>query len=381
MQMFREKIKSLTLKSWFWLTLSILFASTIMLFDFSVLGLYQDKNDTRGYMDLITYFDEGTMPTQSSELLMFKIRLLKPLYGFFGSILTPIFEPYSAMLFINLLFYFGTIFLLFNLLTKYLKFSEIMAFLGVAWFTCSYPMLKYGFSLMTDISGYFFIILTVYLAIKGFTENKYSYLFAAGIAAGIGVTAKESGAFGLLFILTYSLFEIKKVTLITTIKRLFVVGVPFIFIFGLTNYIVYTLINYSYIDFLTLAENEYATTFRTWKFFIGTQVATFNILWIPFFYGLLKMFNTSEKKILLPLIVAGLPSLLWSVYIVRGLFVQYIFIIPIALFGITHFFAKNKLGLWIPKPLKTALVFLPCLISIGLFLVSRDSSIWKIFNI
>ena len=381
MQSLVEKINFFLSQTWFWLTISVLFASAVMFFDFSVLGLYQDKNDTKGYMDLITYFDDGIIPTQTAELLMFNIRLLKPFYGLMGSILTPFFEPYSAMLMLNLLLYFGTVLLLFHLLTKYLKFSGLMGFFGVAWFACSYPMLKYGFSLMTDISGYFFIILTVYLAIIGFNKDRYAYFLAAGIAAGIGVTAKESGAFGLLFILVYSIFELKNISFFKTIKRLLAVGAPFILIFFSTNYIVYNLINYSYVDFLTMVEDEYAANFRTWKFFLGTQIATFNLLWIPFFYGLYRINTYAHKKLLLSLIAAGLPALLWSVYIVRGLFVQYIFIIPIALFGITYFFTKDRLGTWMPKPLKFTLVSLPCLLSIGLFLISRGSSIWKIFGI
>ncbi|MFA6406914.1 MAG: glycosyltransferase family 39 protein, partial [Patescibacteria group bacterium] len=258
MHKFFEYLKSLPSKTWFWLALSICFAIAVMVFDFAIFGLYQDKNDTQSYMDVIAYFDGRPAPVESGQLTLFHIRLLKPLYGIICSSLTPLFSPYQAMLLLDMTLYFGTIILLFILLKKYFNLKSSMAALGTVWFACSYPMLKYGFSLMTDISGYFFILLTVLLALIGFTKNKYIYFFAAGMAAGIGITAKESGAFGLLFIFIYSLIQIRKTGTIKTLKRLLLVALPFLLIFGLSQILIIYKTNYSYLNFFTLSENEYA---------------------------------------------------------------------------------------------------------------------------
>jgi len=381
MQSLKHKILSYSSQTWFWIVIAMIITFLVMIFDFLILGVYQDKNDTQGYMDLIAFFDGQAAPSEVGRLITFKIRLLKPFYGIICSVITPLTTSYNAMLILNMALLFGTVILLFLLLNKYFKFKYTMSVLGITWFVCSYPMLKYGFSLMTDISGYFFIILTVFLSLIGFTKDKYPFFLAAGIAAGIGVTAKESGAFGLLFILAFSIFEIKNHPFSKTFKRLLLVGLPFLLIFGITNFTIYNLAHYSYYDFLMKAEEQYSENFRTLKFFIGTQLATFNLLWLPFFYGLYKIKKNKNAKTLFSLMFIGLPSYLWSVYIVRGLFIQYIFIIPIALFGTEYFYTNNKIGQRLPKSIKILLVSLPCLVSISLFIFSRGYSIWNLLGI
>lgn len=373
--MLNKNGQSLSAKAW--LLIALAFAACVAIFDYSFLGLFQKaQGDTLSYTVTAQYFYDRQMPTDPVLNHYVRARLLKPTYGVIGALLMPVMNAEQSMLLLNIFFYFGCAFLLFKILSSLLDFKPWQAFIGVAWFACSYPMLKYGFALMTDIGGYFFALLSIFFALLSDKRQKAAYLFWAGVASAIGFAVKETGGLGMLFIFFYWLLRIKEMGVKKLIRDWAYVGLPFLSISLAIQLAVTGISGYSYADWVGSAEEALGEQFRTVRYFVGTQGAAFHLLWIFFLVGLIKIKKFSDPKALLALIPAGLPVLAWPIFITRILFFQFIFVIPLALHGFCQIIESIK------KPaLKKALVIilptLPCLISLALFLIARQGSLFK----
>lgn len=360
-----------------WLTLALIFAACVALFDFSVLGLYQtNQGDTVSYVATAQYFHDHVMPIDPTLNLYVRARMLKPIYGVLSALVMPALSPEQSMLILNTLFYLGCVFLLFQLLNKYLGFKPWQAFIGTVWFCCSYPMLKYGFALMTDIGGYFFSLFAIFLALKSDKTQKPIFLFWAGLISAIGFATKETGGMGMLFIFFYWLLRIKQLGLKRIIRDWLIVGLPFLVFSLAIQLAVMSISGYSYANWVGSNEQTLGKQYRTLKYFVGTQGAAFHLLWILFLIGLIKIKKSTNPKALLSLIPVGLPVLAWPIFITRILFFQFIYVIPLALHGLIEIFPDApSLNLKIKVGLLSAL---PCLVSLALFLVARQGSIFKI---
>jgi 4-amino-4-deoxy-L-arabinose transferase-like glycosyltransferase len=373
---FLERVQRLREKTWFWLALSLGFAFLVMLFDFAFLGLYQDKNDTEGYVDTILHFDGRTPAMEGERLTLFYIRLLKPLYGIICSIFVPLLTPYNALLLLNMAFYFGTIVLLFFLLKRIFKFRSGLAALGTVWFACSYPVLKYGFSLMTDMSGYFFIVLVVTLGFKALESKKLLWFLLCGVCAGIGSLAKETSALGLLFVVGAVLLQWKDFGWKKAIGICALISATFLIIFVPVQVFIMKYVNFNYLDFWEFA--QYEENFRSLKYLIGIQGASFHVLWIFACYGLYTWYKEKQPRSWLALWLVGLPSALWTIYLVRYFFVQYIAVIPFGLLGLLYlektFLAKRG------RFARYALMWAPPVLNMLLFLPVKGGSYWSLLS-
>ncbi len=361
-----------------WLYLALSFGALIAIFDYSILGLFQTaQGDTLSYTVTTRYFYDHKMPTDPTLNHYVRARLLKPIYGAIGALLMPILTPEQSMLAMNIFFYFGCAYLLFKILSGFLGFKPWQAFIGTVWFACSYPMLKYGFALMTDIGGYFFALLTVYLAILADTKQKANYLFWAGLAAAVGFAVKETGGLGMLFIFFYWLLKVKQIGFRNMIRDWLIAGLPFLVISLGIQLAVMGVSGYSYAEWIGSAEGTLGAQFRSLKYFIGTQGAAFHLLWIFFLVGIIRLKKSADPKAMLSLIAVGLPVLAWPIFITRILFFQFVYVIPFALHGFCQIIENIK------KPsLQKAAIWtmaaLPCLLSLTLFLAARQGSLFKL---
>lgn len=353
----------------------MLFATLIAIFDFSVLGIFQTaQGDTLSYTVTAEYMHSHVMPTDPMLNHFVRARLLKPFYPAVMSVFIPVIPPETSFLIINLLFFFGCILFLYKILNEHLGFKPWHAFVGIAWFACSYPMLKYGFALMTDIGGYFFALLSIYIALLSDKRNKPFLLFWAGLTSAIGFTVKETGGLGMLFILFYWMFKVKELGFWNVFKRWLIAGMPFLTISIALQLIVMNLSGYSYADWVGSNEEASGAKLRKLNYFIGTQGAAFNFLWIFFLYGLYKIKKSSNLKALCALIPTGLPVLAWPIFITRILFFQFIYVIPVALNGLKTLDEK----LADKKFVTVVAASLPCLFSLGLFLFAAQRSLFKL---
>lgn len=361
-----------------WLGMAFCFAALVALFDFSLLGYFQtDQGDTLSYTVTARYFYDKQMPADPVLKHYVQARLLKPTYGAIGALLMPVMPPEQSMFLLNILFYSGCVYFLFRLLASYLNFKPWQAFIGVAWFACSYPMLKYGFALLTDIGGYFFALFAIYLALMADKKNKPSLLFWAGAVSAIGFATKETGGLGMLFIFFYWLLRIRQLGFKQVIKSWLAAGLPFLALSLTIQYSVIRMSGYTYADWIGGSEDIYGQKYRTLKYFVGTQSASFHLLWIFFLYGLYKIKKIANPSLLLSLIPVSLPVLVWPLFITRILFFQFIYVIPFALHGFGELIQSIQKPA-LKKTVTWGLAALPCLISLGLFLAARQGSLFKL---
>ncbi len=349
----------------YFLLMALLWALLVTIFDFSYLGLYQYQGDTESYTNMIEYFATGHKPADQEMLARTNVRFLKPVYGIMGAALHPIFEPKLALWLMNIVFYFGCIALLFIILDKYLKLGSKYACLGAIWFASGYPLLKYGFGLLTDIGGYFFALLGIWFYLSTLEKEKnYKYLLL-GVISGVGLACKETGGLSIIFIFLHTLLSIKQIGFKQAIKRWVLVGLPFALIAAGTQFLGYKLSGLSYADWIKLSESLFGAHFRTIKYFIGTQGAAFNALWLFVLAALINYKEIIKNKILISLVVMTLPILAWPIFITRILYFQFLYVIPLALMGLRDVMAYPKLKLpsWSFWPLAA----LPVLTSLLLF--------------
>jgi 4-amino-4-deoxy-L-arabinose transferase-like glycosyltransferase len=354
-----------------WLGAALIFTALVAVFDFSVLGVYQKQyGDTRSYVDMIRFYSGKGAPQDPAALLSMQARLLKPVYGYAGAALSPWLTPENTILILNLFFYFGVVILLFFLFRE-LSFTDGYAVMGTLWFVTAYPVLKYCFALLTDLGGYFFAVLTILMFIRAVKKQRLWVFLLAGLLSGLGFATKETGGMGMLFGALYLFTSAKSFGWKKTLSYFLASAVPFGIVAILTQYQASLFSGYDFLNWLSSNEQTYR---RDPIMFIGTMLSAFNLLWLPFFYGLINWKNWGNKKAVICLIPPGLTVLAWPIFISRILFFQFIFLFPIALSG----FKSAVDGLKIKS--RTAKLFiglLPCAVNLLLFLLSGSGSLFK----
>lgn len=173
------------------------FSILIILACVNVLGILYffsesiERSDTVRYVQTIDYFlGQAPEPALSS--------LVKPLSVMTAALVSPLTGPRGALFLQNLLFYFASIILVFKII-KLLYANEKQAFYGAVLFMTSFPMLENSLSFLTDISGWFFLILVIYLTLKFYQKPTLKLAVISGFLSGIGFLFKESGAGGAAF--------------------------------------------------------------------------------------------------------------------------------------------------------------------------------------
>lgn len=347
---------------------------------FSVSGFYNGSVDTEEYVGQIRY--QGGEDEVLSEAV--KMRLFKPMYGVIGGALLPIMEPETAILLLNISFFIGLSVAFFFFL-KFLQFGEVASFVGTLWLISGYPLLKYGLALGTDISGWFFAVFTAVLGLAGLKTGKFWPLVLSSVAGFIGFLGKETGILGLGFVGLSVLFSWDRNKAGLFFKRLVAISLPFVLLEGI--YMMYLFSNGipTFFDWYRI-DGEDTKIFQTIPYFSGIEVAAFHILFLfasvgVFFAARSKEFFTKKwLATFLPLLIVSLPVILWPIYTTRILYIQFLFIIPMALYGADKFLLRINSE---SRRRMTAIfiVALPVVISVTLFLIARGRSLFILFNL
>lgn len=150
-----------------------------------------ERSDTVRYVQTIEYFwGQADQPSLAS--------LVKPLSVITAAFLSPLTGPRGALFLQNLFFYFASIILVFKIIDR-LYSNKKQALYGAVLFMTSFPVLENGLSFLTDITGWFFSLLVVYLVIRFYAKPGLKFALLAGFLSGIGFLFKESGAGGAVF--------------------------------------------------------------------------------------------------------------------------------------------------------------------------------------
>lgn len=340
-------------------------------------GFYNVQNDTTKYVNQILYFSGNTQLGNSVSSHAFK-----PFYGLMGSLLYPNINPYQAILLINILFYIGLVFSMYFFLLE-LHFEKNLSLIGSVWVATGYPVLKYGLALLTDVSGWFFAVLTCYLFLVAIRKENRLLFIMVSCVAFIGSLCKETGVLGLVFAETYLAFYY-----LSTKNRAYLVyglltTLPFLILQFILRLVTTQTGGKTFLDwFMFNVTTNTSEKFHSLHYFIPTEGATFSILWLyTLFAGFIIIKKTLYKNkklsiIGICLLIATLPALLWPLFYVRIFFIQILFVIPLSLLGISYLMTKTNKFFY-----KSLLVTAPILTNLSLFFLANGGSLFDIFHL
>lgn len=340
---------------------------------FSVTGIHNASVDTRDYIAQIRHVAEGVPPEEG----LVQYREFKPFYGVVGGFIARVFSlsPENAILFLNLFFFIGLSYIFFFLLLE-LEFSDREAFVGVMWLMSGYPLLKYGLALGTDISGWFFAALTLFVAFIGFKRNSWVLLSTASLLGFAGLLCKETGVLGLGAAGMYALLQFGVWPTRLWLGRLLSLSLPFLVLYGFQSVVYAQSGTLSFWDwYLALRENIQG--YRTWWYLLGIEAAAFHVVGLYALIGLIRAIASGDYRRrvwvsrYIPLFVVSLPMLLWPIFISRILYIQFLFFIPMGLSFIRRF---SGLGF-------IALSLVPLAVSFILFAVGHGRSLFEALHI
>ena len=159
--------------------------------------------DSPGYMNLSKYL-------AGKEDLRSPARLLRPVVPALAALLEPLFGLGNAYGVVNLIMWISSSLIMFALCRDYLKYDFADAYTAAVLLTTSFPYLRWGGAVLTDMGAYFFILLSLYIWFhidheKGNCPIKRSEI-ALILVANLGVLTKENVVMVPLFLLLSALF-------------------------------------------------------------------------------------------------------------------------------------------------------------------------------
>ena len=163
--------------------------------------------DSPGYFATAHFFQGRA--TQVGEP---NFRLLRPVVPFLASLANYFLNIRTSFAIVNLVFWCAGAVLMFyftKLLTKDI-YSSLFSSLV---FTSAIPMLLFADAALTDMGGYFFILLCTYLVIKwDIPRATITRVCIMASVLGVGILVRESVASALIFAVVWTLWSTRSVT-------------------------------------------------------------------------------------------------------------------------------------------------------------------------
>lgn len=354
-------------------------ATLVAALSFIVIGPFNMHIEGDIYVAQIEQFEAGELTLESSDVA---IRAFKPLSGVWGSLLVPLFSPEEALQLMNLLFLLGLPFVAYGFLSE-LGFSRKEAGIGALWITAGYPVLKYGLALSTDMGGWFFALASAYFVLRGIREHSVRVLILASLLGFLGGAIKEPGVFGLVFGGLYILFTSRVRPIKETVIFLLALALPALILESLLFATLIIAGFPSFLDWYGLVINDdYLGTHYKITKLVGVLGSTFSMLLVYASVGIVSVIRHPAGAGEHPyartfaLLFASLPVLLWTIFISRVLYIQFLFVVPMALLGVrtlldvlpTHY---RKVG-------SIVLYALPIVCAVLLFILAGRKSLFDV---
>lgn len=311
-----------------------------------------DHPDTRQYVSTI----EHIAGKQEAELVVY--RLLKPLPIFIGVALNSFLNAKDALIFQNLIFYFLSVWLIYLLVYKLYK-NEKQAFYGTLLYVGAYPMLAYGLAALTDLSGWFFYLLSILISLRLLKTPRIKTVFLAGFVAGLGMLFKENlGAAPIFFVSL--IFIATNLPIKEKLKYILIFGISFIILPLINNLTLYKFYSYSYLHWF-LQNWQSGLAYTALRISIET-VRVFLLGWLFVFWGICKEFATKDNeriKILLAFLPPSLSFFLWAFPHNRIMFIAAPLLVSIGSFGLLRKYRNPKINTLV----ESTLVFIYILVN------------------
>lgn len=297
-----------------------------------------DHSDTKEYVAVIKHI----MGDSGADISMIKFRFFRPMPLLIGVFLNPALTPLNSLVFQSVIFYLVSVWLIFFVIYNVYK-NEQQAFYGATLFSSSYPVLAYGIAPLTDMAGWFFFILCLFLFFVFLKKPSTKFIFLVGLIASFAMLFKENIAAFPIFFAVF-LFLSKQFSLREKIKYILILGLTFLIFPLIVIAVVYVLYSYSYIEWLKIGlsffqiarENAPFYSYGLKRFII--EIARMFLLgWIFFFWGFVKELKTKDKeriKFLIAFTVSSLSIFFWTYLHNRIMFISAPLLVLLASYGI-----------------------------------------------
>ncbi|MFH1894769.1 MAG: glycosyltransferase family 39 protein [Patescibacteria group bacterium] len=300
-----------------------------------------DHPDTQEYVSAIKKISGD----ESGEISPY--RILKPLPILIGAFLTNFTAAENTLVIQSLFFYFLSVGLIYFLVWTIYN-NEKQAFLGAILFATAYPVLAYGIANLTDMSGWFFFLLSALLSVKFIKNPASKTVILAGLIAGFGMLFKESVAAALIFFVSLMIIAFHY-SFKEKIKYIFIFGSTFLIFPLINSIIIYNLFSYSYFnEFLYIgvgSELSKGSFFMVSPLRILIETGrVFLFGWIFVLLGIWKEFIVKNKeriKILISFLPCSLSFFFWIYPHNRMMYIAAPLLILLGSFGLIENF-KNK---------------------------------------
>jgi len=193
-----KQIIILILVSLLQMSLSAILLNNLSMENWSV--IYAE--DSQGYLLVARYFLGEELPSSSLPLL--KYRLFSPVVPFIASFLARIFSLRYTFLFLNLLFWLISVYLIYRFSKNLL--NQQLAYYCALLFTTSLPLIVWGLPIMVDMAAFFFAILFC-LEITHLSTVKRSRFLIIALTLPLAILTKPNLISLLLFFILYDIFQ------------------------------------------------------------------------------------------------------------------------------------------------------------------------------
>lgn len=341
-------------KKYLILSLSLALVNAVLLLIYFVPRF--DHTDTAQYISTIKY----VAGEPGAEL--YQSRILKPLPIFISVLLSPVLGEKNSLIAQNLFFYFLSVFLIFLLVYRLYK-NEKQAFYGTIIYVGAYPMLAYGLAALTDLSGWFFYILSILISLKFLEKPNFKTTLLAGFISGLGMLFKENMAAAPIFFACLVLLA-DNISFKEKIRYIFIFAIPFAIIVILNSIVIYKLFSYSYLDwYLAQFKHPKSGFFAYTPLRMAIEIIRVLLVgWIFFLLGIRKeliLKNKERIKVIMALILPSLSFFLWAFPHNRIAYIAAPLLVLLGSFGIIRSGRDPKMNIF----LETSFIFIYVLLN------------------
>ena len=360
---------------WDWLLIGAV-AVLSMALVFSVNGIYDTRIDGPAYAGQISSFASGAAFSADPAVM---IRLFKPLYAIIGGSLLHSTHPYAVIFGLNIIFYL-LLAISARALLSLLGFSKQMSLAGTLWIITAYPLLKYGLALGTDISGWFFATATLAVGLYALKKDSLFILCLASFLGFLGATAKETGPLGLIALCVLIAWRFRRKGFKAIAVRCLAAGLPALILYAVLIAVIAGQAP-SFLDWFSQNKATYGAQYHTLFKWAAIEASAFGLLWIAAARGLISRIRAracENADFLVIAFCATLPVLAWPLFISRIMFIQFLWVIPLALYGLSSF--QSYAAAHMPnraKALTACMIAAPIVFNALLFLAGARGSLFS----